>query len=78
MTRRRPVKITTPRPTVWELAKMMGVSRKRTKEIVALVDQIIKEDEESEGLTDEKPATSAATPTRKRTSPRARATTSRE
>ncbi len=34
---RKPVIVDTPYPTVWETAKKMGVSRKRTLEIIKMV-----------------------------------------
>ena len=37
---RKPVIVDTPYPTVWQTAKKMGVSRKRTLEIVKMVDEI--------------------------------------
>jgi hypothetical protein len=37
---RKPVIVDTPYPTVWETAKKMGVSRKRTMEIIKMVDEI--------------------------------------
>lgn len=37
---RKPVIVDTPYPTVWETAKKMGVSRKRTLEIIKMVDEI--------------------------------------
>ena len=36
---RTPVIVDTPYPTVWETAKKMGVSRKRTLEIIKMVDE---------------------------------------
>lgn len=36
---RKPVIVDTPYPTVWETAKTMGVSRKRTLELIKLVDE---------------------------------------
>jgi hypothetical protein len=36
---RAPVIIDTPYPTVWETAKKMGVSRKRTLELIQMADQ---------------------------------------
>ena len=36
---RKPVIVDTPYPTVWETAKKMGVSRKRTLEIIKMVDE---------------------------------------
>ena len=33
--------VDTPYPTVWETAKLMGVSRKRTLEIIKMVDASI-------------------------------------
>lgn len=38
---RKPVIVDTPYPTVWETAKTMGVSRKRTLELIKLADEII-------------------------------------
>jgi hypothetical protein len=37
---RTPVIVDTPYPTVWQTAKKMGVSRKRTLEIIKIVDEI--------------------------------------
>jgi hypothetical protein len=37
---RTPVIVETPYPTVWQTAKKMGVSRKRTLEIIKIVDEI--------------------------------------
>jgi hypothetical protein len=37
---RKPVIVDTPYPTVWETAKTMGVSRKRTLELIKMVDEI--------------------------------------
>jgi hypothetical protein len=36
---RKPVIVDTPYPTVWVTAKKMGVSRKRTLEIIKMVDE---------------------------------------
>jgi hypothetical protein len=36
---RKPVIVDTPYPTVWETAKKMGVSRKRTLELIKLADE---------------------------------------
>jgi len=33
--------VDTPYPTVWETAKKMGVSRKRTLELIKLADEIM-------------------------------------
>jgi hypothetical protein len=38
---RKPVIVDTPYPTVWETAKKMGVSRKRTLELIKLADEIM-------------------------------------
>lgn len=38
---RTPVIVDTPYPTVWQTAKKMGVSRKRTLEIIKMVDESI-------------------------------------
>jgi hypothetical protein len=38
---RKPVIVDTPYPTVWQTAKKMGVSRKRTLEIIKMVDESI-------------------------------------
>lgn len=38
---RKPVIVDTPYPTVWETAKKMGVSRKRTRELIKLADEIM-------------------------------------
>jgi hypothetical protein len=38
---RTPVIVDTPYPTVWETAKTMGVSRKRTRELIKLADEIV-------------------------------------
>ena len=38
---RKPVIVDTPYPTVWETAKIMGVSRKRTLELIKLADEIM-------------------------------------
>jgi hypothetical protein len=38
---RKPVIVDTPYPTVWQTAKKMGVSKKRTKEIIKMVDEIV-------------------------------------
>jgi hypothetical protein len=37
---RKPVIVDTPYPTVWETAKTMGVSRKRTLELIKLAHEI--------------------------------------
>jgi hypothetical protein len=37
---RTPVIVDTPYPTVWETAKKMGVSKKRTAEIIKIVDEM--------------------------------------
>jgi hypothetical protein len=34
-----PVIVDTPYPTVWETAKKMGVSRKRTRELIQMADE---------------------------------------
>jgi hypothetical protein len=36
---RTPVIVDTPYPTVWETAKRMGVSHKRTLELIKMADQ---------------------------------------
>jgi hypothetical protein len=36
---RNPVIVDTPYPTVWETAKKMGVSKKRTRELIKLADE---------------------------------------
>jgi hypothetical protein len=36
---RKPVIVDTPYPTVWQTAKKMGVSRKRTLELIKMVDE---------------------------------------
>jgi hypothetical protein len=36
---RKPVIVDTPYPTVWETAKKMGVSKKRTRELIKLADE---------------------------------------
>jgi hypothetical protein len=38
---RKPVIVDTPYPTVWETAKKMGVSRKRTLELIKMADEIV-------------------------------------
>jgi hypothetical protein len=38
---RTPVIVDTPYPTVWQTAKKMGVSRKRTLELIKLADEIM-------------------------------------
>jgi hypothetical protein len=38
---RTPVFVDTPYPTVWETAQKMGVSKKRTKELIKLADEIM-------------------------------------
>jgi hypothetical protein len=38
---RKPVIVDTPYPTVWETAKKMGVSKKRTLELIKLADEIM-------------------------------------
>lgn len=38
---RTPAIVDTPYPTVWETAKTMGVSRKRTLELIKLADEIM-------------------------------------
>jgi hypothetical protein len=38
---RKPVIVDSPYPTVWETAEKMGVSRKRTKEIIKMVDEVM-------------------------------------
>lgn len=37
---RTPVIVDTPYPTVWQTAKKMGVSRKRTLELIKIMDEI--------------------------------------
>jgi len=37
---RKPVIVDTPITTVWETAKKMGVSRKRTLELIRIADEI--------------------------------------
>ncbi len=37
---RRPAIVDTPYPTVWETAKRMGVSKKRTLELIKIADDI--------------------------------------
>jgi hypothetical protein len=36
---RKPVIVDTPHPTVWETAKKMGVSKKRTRELIKIADE---------------------------------------
>lgn len=36
---RKPAIVDTPYPTVWQTAKKMGVSRKRTLELIKMVDE---------------------------------------
>ncbi|MGA3185636.1 MAG: hypothetical protein ABSF22_00870 [Bryobacteraceae bacterium] len=36
---RKPVIVDTPYPTVWETAKKMGVSKKRTLELIKMADE---------------------------------------
>jgi hypothetical protein len=43
---RTPVIVDTPYPTVWQTAKKMGVSRKRTLELIQMVDEIMARREE--------------------------------
>ncbi len=43
---RRPVKITTPIPTVEQVARIMGVSRRRMKELVKLADELVERAEQ--------------------------------
>jgi len=38
---RTPVIVDTPYPTVWQTAKKMGVSRKRTLELIKMADEIM-------------------------------------
>ena len=38
---RKPVIVDTPYPSVWETAKTMGVSKKRTRELIKMVDEIM-------------------------------------
>jgi hypothetical protein len=38
---RKPVIVDTPYPTVWETAKTMGVSKKRTRELIKMADEIM-------------------------------------
>jgi hypothetical protein len=38
---RKPVIVDTPYPTVWETAKTMGVSKKRTLELIKFADEIV-------------------------------------
>jgi len=38
---RKPVIVDTPYPTVWQTAKKMGVSKKRTRELIKLADEIM-------------------------------------
>ena len=38
---RKPVIVDTPYPTVWETAKLMGVSKKRTRELIKMADEIM-------------------------------------
>ena len=45
---RKPVIVDTPYPTVWETAKLMGVSRKRTLELIKMVDESIARREEKQ------------------------------
>jgi hypothetical protein len=47
---RKPVIVDTPYPTVWQTAKKMGVSRKRTLEIIKMVDEIHARREEKRKL----------------------------
>jgi hypothetical protein len=44
---RKPVIVDTPYPTVWETAKTMGVSRKRTLELIKLAHEIVARREET-------------------------------
>jgi hypothetical protein len=43
---RTPVIVDTPHPTVWETAKTMGVSRKRTKELIKMANEFLARREE--------------------------------
>jgi hypothetical protein len=36
---RKPVIVDTPHPTVWQTAKKMGVSKKRTRELIKMADE---------------------------------------
>jgi hypothetical protein len=36
---RKPVIVDTPHPTVWETAKTMGVSKKRTRELIKMANE---------------------------------------
>ena len=38
---RTPVIVDTPYPTVWETAKLMGVSKKRTRELIKIADEAL-------------------------------------
>jgi hypothetical protein len=58
---RKPVIVDTPYPTVWETAKKMGVSRKRTRELIKLAHEIV-------ARRAEKPKTEHAIAGRKRSS----------
>jgi len=47
---RKPVIVDTPYPTVWQTAKKMGVSKKRTLELIKMVDEIHARREEKRKL----------------------------
>lgn len=47
---RKPVIVDTPYPTVWQTAKKMGVSRKRTLELIKMVDESIARREEKQKI----------------------------
>jgi hypothetical protein len=47
---RKPVIVDTPYPTVWQTAKKMGVSKKRTLELIKMVDEIHARREEERKL----------------------------
>jgi hypothetical protein len=38
---RKPVIVDSPYPTVWETAETMGVSKKRTKELIKMASEVL-------------------------------------
>jgi hypothetical protein len=69
---RKPIRITTPFPTTEEVARMMGVSPARTKEIQETVAAIVERRRKRESVAARKAAKNGGTTTRKRSAAKAR------
>jgi hypothetical protein len=68
---RKPIRITTPFPTTEEVARMMGVSPARTKEIQEIVAAIVERRRNKESSAARKAARNGGATIRKRSAPKA-------